>query len=220
MSALGGLIVDARYRGLPEKRGKQISLIRFVFLGMFPDSFSSTILSELMPLLNSDGSSPFWSAIGEKYTGYDYNDAMDARIKGHSFIKEFFPSEDIVLDPSQQKLHRNLTSVFNTGRAQQHMITKQGFTYKHKVDAMDAGLQYTIKKEDIGILKKGAYYCCEAVSDPSALNRSALVGVVKDGRFYGGHFQVGISQNIVLFSHSMLPKLHLESGDKVYVSLL
>ncbi|MCF6246851.1 MAG: arginine N-succinyltransferase [Desulfobacula sp.] len=219
ISALGGLVVDSRYRGLPEKRGKQISLIRFVFLGMFPHFFHSTILSELMAPTNLNGSNPFWTAMGKKYTGYEYESVFQAAcLKDRSFIQEYFPGNDITLYPDQKVLHRNIRSVLDTGRAQQHMLTKQGFTYKYRVDPMDGGLQYTAQIDDIKSIQQGGFYYCDSACHKTELNHSALIGKVKNGCFYGGQFRVSINMNTVLLQSSVMRAIHLLPGDRIYVT--
>lgn len=218
ISVLGGLVVDSRYRGLPEKRGKQISLVRFVFLGMYIDFFNPVVLSELMPPMEKDGSSPFWKAIGQKYTGHSYEQVFQAaRLKDRSFIQDCFPKEDILLSPGQKHLHRSIYSVLDTGRAQQHMITKQGFEYLHRVDPMDGALQYGARINDVLAIKKGGYYYCEQLPDSRKVEVSALMGIVRDGRFSGGQVPVSIRNDKVLVPPAVMETVELSRGDRVFV---
>ncbi len=221
ISALGGLVVDSRYRGLPEKRGKQISLIRFVFLGMFHNFFNPTILSELMAPTESDGSNPFWKAIGQKYTNFDYESVFQAaRLKDRSFIQEYFPKKDIILPPSLKHIHRTIHSVQNTGRAQQHMLTQQGFQYLAQVDPMDGGLQYTAQIDTIKSIQNGRYYYCDQMSYSEDVCQSALIGSVKQNRFCGCQVPVSIHENTVLLPSHVMSLVQLSPGDQVYVSLI
>lgn len=48
-SEIGGLLVSDHYRGRPEKIGKQISLIRFLYMAMHRERFEKRILCELTP---------------------------------------------------------------------------------------------------------------------------------------------------------------------------
>ncbi len=219
LSALGGLVVDSRYRGLPEKLGRQISLIRFVFMGIFLHLFHSTILSELMAPTDLDGSNPFWTAIGEKYTGCKYESAFQAAcMKNRSFIQNYFPDDDIILYPDQKVLHRSIQSVLDTGRAQQYMLTKQGFTYKNRVDPMDGGLQYTTQIDNIKSIRQGGFYDCDSVCNTVEMKHSALIGTVKEGCFYGGEFPVTINTNTVFLSSNVMKAMHLSPGERIYVT--
>ena len=219
LSALGGLVVDARYRGLPEKRGRQISLIRFVLLGMCPDFFSPYILSELMAPTAPDGSNLFWKAIGEKYTGYSYEEVFQsARLKDRSFIQDCFPKEDILLSPEQIHLHRDLESVLSSGRAQQHMITRQGFVYLNQVDPMDGGLQYSARVQDIKCIQNSEYHPCDRMPDgtePPFV--SVLIGTIRDGFFSGGQVPVSFEGDTVLLPGAAMADLNLSPGENIYV---
>ncbi|MBT3176272.1 MAG: hypothetical protein HOG03_07055 [Desulfobacula sp.] len=219
ISAFGGLIIDPRYRGLPEKRGKQISLIRMLFLGMFPELFHTMIISELMAPLNPDGNNPFWSAVGKKYTGYEYETAFHyARQKDRRFIQDYFPKEDIILYPHQKNLHRSIYSVLDTGRPQQHILTVQGFRYNFRIDPMDGGLQYTAKIQEIDIIKRGGFYVCDSLCTGKLPELSVLIGSLKAGHFYGGRFPADIHGSKVFLSKYILSVLGLNLGDRVYVS--
>ncbi len=218
ISALGGLVVDPRYRGMPEKRGKQISLIRFLFIAMFPEFFHTTILSELMAPTDPDGSNPFWNAIGQKFSGLDYNSVFQhARMKDRSFIEEYFPNEDIILSPESAYLHRNIDSVNDTGKAQQHMITTQGFKYNHRVDPMDGGLQYTASVHDIKIVQKsGCFYCDQLLKgEPEC---SALVGTLQEGEFLGCQHPVSFRGDTVLLHPHALEAIGISPGEQLFVS--
>ena len=59
-SYLGGLILDEKYRGHPEKAGKQISLIRFLFCFLRPGFFKSRLHAEVAPFLDPKGNNPFF----------------------------------------------------------------------------------------------------------------------------------------------------------------
>src|SRR5690606_5033387 len=72
---IGALILDADYRGHQEKLGKFISLIRFVYMGLFPNLFQEKILCEFAPRLSEEGLSRFWEALGRKFTGLSYLEA-------------------------------------------------------------------------------------------------------------------------------------------------
>ena len=88
---IGGLVVDPRWRGGPELPGKQLSLVRFLYMATFPDRFRDTVLAELMPPLAKDGKSLFWESFGRRFTGLDYQDADKRSRRGKEFIQQLFP---------------------------------------------------------------------------------------------------------------------------------
>ena len=88
-------MLDPNYRGNKEKLGKQLSFVRFLFMGLNPERFTKTIHSELMPPFDKSGSSPLWRAIGEKFFDMDYQKADTLSLSKKEFILSLYPSETI-----------------------------------------------------------------------------------------------------------------------------
>src|SRR5262249_2023337 len=45
---IGGIVLDPTYRGSPQKLGKQLSYVRFLYIGRHPDRFRKRVLAELL----------------------------------------------------------------------------------------------------------------------------------------------------------------------------
>src|SRR5690606_1698216 len=91
---LGGLVVapEARGKGKP---GKQLSYVRFLFIGMHREWFRDRLIAELLPPLLPDGRSLLWESLGKKFTGLTYTEADKLSRSNKEFIKELFPQSDI-----------------------------------------------------------------------------------------------------------------------------
>jgi arginine N-succinyltransferase len=85
-SEVGGLVLDPHYRNSEERIGRQISFVRFLFLGLNRKKFKRKILAELLPPLNKKGQSPLWEAIGRRFTNMDYWEADHLCQKNKEFI--------------------------------------------------------------------------------------------------------------------------------------
>ncbi|HTL13145.1 MAG TPA: arginine N-succinyltransferase, partial [Bdellovibrionota bacterium] len=59
-SEIGGLVVDSAERNTDERVGRQISFVRFLFLGLNRKLFKQKLIAELLPPLNKRGQSPLW----------------------------------------------------------------------------------------------------------------------------------------------------------------
>jgi arginine N-succinyltransferase len=57
-SEIGGLVLDPQHRNSEARIGRQISFVRFLFLGMNKARFKKKLLAELLPPLNKKGQSP------------------------------------------------------------------------------------------------------------------------------------------------------------------
>ncbi len=152
---IGGLLVDKSYRRRPEKLGKQISLGRFVYMGMYPDRFESRILCELTPPLTDEGRSEFWEALGRRFTGLPYQEADALSQTNKEFIESLFPEEDIYLSLLDAKARLVLGRVGEATKPAQHLLESIGFTYLDEVDPFDGGPHYGAKTANILPIKKG-----------------------------------------------------------------
>jgi hypothetical protein len=63
---IGGLVVDPPAPSGPEKPGKQLSYVRFLYIAMHRNSFRDRVLAELMPPLMPDGRSVLWECVGKR----------------------------------------------------------------------------------------------------------------------------------------------------------
>src|SRR6185503_735771 len=130
----GGLLVDKGYRRRPEKLGKQISLVRFLYMAIHPERFEAKVLCELTPPLTEEGRSEFWEALGRRFTGLPYQEADLLSQKNKEFIQSLFPEEDIYLTLLNSKARLVLGRVGEETRPAQHLLEKIGFQYLNEVD--------------------------------------------------------------------------------------
>ena len=154
-SEIGGLLVDRSYRRRPERLGKQISLSRFLYMGMHLDRFEDRTLCELTPPLTDENRSEFWEALGRRFTGLNYNEA-DLLSQSHKeFIESLFPEEDIYLCLLDSKARTVLGRVGEHTKPAQHLLESIGFEYLEEVDPFDGGPHFGCKTRDIEVIRQG-----------------------------------------------------------------
>jgi arginine N-succinyltransferase len=215
ISAVGGLIVDADYRG--QKLGRSISLIRFVYMCMFPERFERKILSELMGPMTAENVNLFWEALGKRFTGLEYEQAFGMAMRKRKDFLSGFPHDRILLsqlDPEIRPCRERV--VPGSGQAEQHLLESVGFRYLERVDPLDGGIMYGALRDEISIVREGTF-CRVAPAPADACPSFALVGVVREGQFRGGQFPVGISFETASLPGDVLSSLCLTNGDRVCV---
>ncbi|MFP5518326.1 MAG: arginine N-succinyltransferase [Bdellovibrionia bacterium] len=173
---IGGLLVDKTYRRRPEKLGKQISLGRFVFMGMHPHKFESRVLCELTPPLTEEGRSEFWEALGRRFTGLPYQEADLLSQTNKEFIESLFPTEDIYLCLLDSKARLVLGRVGEATKPAQHLLESIGFEYLDEVDPFDGGPHYGCDLKDIRPVQQGKRLKIAEFSNPSYKDH-CLVGI-------------------------------------------
>lgn len=150
---IGGLVVDPVHRSGEAKAGKQLSYVRFLFMGMHRDRFRDRVLAELLPPLLGDGRSLLWEACGQKFTGLTYQEADRLSRQNKEFIKELFPSSDIYVSLFADEAQAVVGEVGEKTRGVQRMLERIGFRYADKVDPFDGGPHFEAKTAKVALIR-------------------------------------------------------------------
>jgi arginine N-succinyltransferase len=151
---IGGLVVDPPYRATPDKPGKQLSYVRFLFIAMHRRLFRPRVLAELLPPLLPDGRSLLWEACGRKFTGLSYQEADRLSRQNKEFIKELFPSSDIYASLFPTRVQKVLGEVGPQTRGVQRMLERIGFRYVERIDPFDGGPHFEANVADITLVRR------------------------------------------------------------------
>lgn len=214
---IGGLLIDRSYRRRPEKLGKQISLVRFLYMGMHKEEFESQVLCELTPPLGEGGRSEFWEALGRRFTGLPYQEADLISQRNKEFISSLFPEEDIYLCLLDSKARLVLGRVGQETRPAQHLLESIGFQYRHEVDPFDGGPHYGANLEDITIVKNGCWAPAQ-VADRAQFSNRALVGLRRDGEFRAVFSAYDTQDGQRVLPALAMKTLEVEPGEKMFFS--
>jgi arginine N-succinyltransferase len=152
-SEIGGLILNPSYRGNPNKLGKQLSFVRFLYMGMYPNEFKEQIHTELMPPFDSEGRSPLWEAIGRRFLNMEYHDADVLSRKNKEFILSLFPSGTIYETLLPIEARNAVGKVGKDTLPVKKMIESIGFKYTNEVDPFDGGPHYRCHLKELKPVK-------------------------------------------------------------------
>ncbi len=212
---IGGLLVDFEYRRVPEKIGKQISLVRFLYMGMNLDRIEKRILCELSPPLTSEGRSEFWEALGRRFTGLNYQEADRLSQQNKEFIKSLFPQEEIYTSILSSSARLVLGRVADSTRAAQHMLEKLGFKYLEEIDPFDGGPHYGIETMNISLVKNTKEFTIQK-KVRNDFSEQGFVGIERGGEFYACQTAYQIDEGQIILPQTTKSLLKLEDGNKVF----
>jgi arginine N-succinyltransferase len=151
---IGGLILSPVFRGHQEKLGKQLSFVRFLYMGMHPEKFKPMIHSELMPPFDKHGNSPLWEAIGRRFMNMNYQEADVLSRNNKEFILSLFPSENIYQTLLPMEAREAIGKVGKDTEPVKKMLESIGFRYTYEVDPFDGGPHYRCPLKDIKPIKE------------------------------------------------------------------
>lgn len=216
-SEIGGLLVDKMYRRRPEKLGKQISLSRFLYMGLFPEKFEDRVLCELTPPLSEDGRSEFWEALGRRFTGLPYQEADLISQGNKEFIRSLFPEDDIYMALLDAKARLVLGRVGEQTKPAQHLLESIGFKYLEEVDPFDGGPHFSCAFEDILPIKLGQRFKAADLPNPT-FQEQGLLGFMGEDGFRAGLVTFDRRGEEVCLSNKSQQTLGIESGVEVFIS--
>lgn len=150
---IGGLVVDPPHRSGPDKPGKQLSYVRFLFMAMRRADFRERVLAELLPPLLDDGRSLLWESIGKKFTGLDYTEADKLSRKNKEFIKELFPSTDFYATLFPANAQKIIGEVGPNTAGVKRMLERIGFKYVNHIDPFDGGPHFEANLSDVSLVR-------------------------------------------------------------------
>jgi arginine N-succinyltransferase len=173
---IGGLLVDPNVRNSEERIGRQISFVRFLYMGMYKSRFKRRVLAELLPPLTKKGKSPLWEAIGRRFTNMDYTEADVLSSKNKEFIFSLFPTGKIYITFLSADARNALGKVSKDTEPVMHMLKKIGFQYRNQVDPFDGGPHLTASMDDILPIKNLKHFTYRG--EDQAQNGALQKGVV------------------------------------------
>jgi arginine N-succinyltransferase len=152
-SEIGGLILSPHYRNNPGKLGKQLSFVRFLYMGLFPERFKDTVHSELMPPFDREGRAPLWEAIGRRFMNLEYHEADILSRSNKEFILSLYPSDTIYETLLPIEARHAIGKVGQETLPVKNMLEKIGFQYTNEVDPFDGGPHYRARLCEIAPVK-------------------------------------------------------------------
>ena len=214
---IGGLVVDPPHRSGPEKPGKQLSYVRFLFIAMHRALFRDRVLAELMPPLLKDGRSLLWESIGKKFTGLDYREADKLSRRNKEFIKELFPASDLYASLFPERAQKLIGEVGEDTRGVQRMLERIGFRYVSHIDPFDGGPHYEADVKDISLVRrhrtaKVSGEDLDSDGDEMLVGREKPIG---KNRFRAVRCSVQFDDQLVHLSAASKELLEVKAGDKV-----
>lgn len=176
---IGGLILDPQYRGNTHKLGKQISFVRFLYMGIKPDRFKPVIHSELMPPLDKDGNAPLWEAIGRRFMNMDYHEADLLSRNNKEFILNLFPSGTIYQTLLPTSARNAIGKVGKDTKPVKKMLESIGFHYVNEVDPFDGGPHFRCPLKEILPIKEIKEASVNCINDINSTFESKVMMTIE-----------------------------------------
>ena len=218
---IGGLVVHPGFRRSPPRLGLMLSYVRFLFIACHQEMFQNYLIAELLPPLETDGTSHLWEAVGRHFTGMSYAEAdfLSSRDKG--FIRDLFPTGFInasLLDPRAQAV---IGEVGAQTKGVEKMLRRIGFDYANRVDPFDGGPHFFGATKEVTLVKETKRL---KVSGPLPVEQPSVTSLVAVFADENPHFRavkaevaVSVDSDSCLVEPAASEYLGLQPGAEVAV---
>ena len=187
-SEVGGLFLhpDLRTGGL----GHLLARSRYLFVAQHRARFGDRMLAELRGVLDDDGSSPFWEAIGAKFFGMAFTDADRFNaVHGNQFIADLMPKHPIYIALLPEAARAVIGQPHPKGRPALAMLMAEGFHYDNYVDIFDGGPTVTARTDSLRTIRDAKVMSIERLCPTGTGFARSLIasGQLADFRAWIGH---------------------------------
>lgn len=150
---LGGLIVAPGYRGHKQKLGKQLSLIRFHYIGLHRNAFKDRLLAEMMAPITPDGQNTLWEYFGRRFINLSYQEADRFCAHSREFMTSLLPREEIFLTLLPPEARALIGQVGPDTIPARRMLEKLGFVYRDRIDPFDGGPHIECETQNVNLVR-------------------------------------------------------------------
>jgi arginine N-succinyltransferase len=223
---IGGLLLDPKNRKTVTETGvrlgTQLSFVRFLYMAMRPERFQPLIIAEMMPPFVNQGTSPLWDAVGAKFTGLTYAEADERWRVDKDFVQQLFPSYPIyisLLPPAAQAV---IGAVDENTKPALKLLESVGFRFMNHVDPFDGGPHYSVKRDEITLVKRSVKR--KLIAGDVLSPTPALIGVEpggdKNATFRAVATQVEIGETTATVAPDRFAALEVAPGTEATITPL
>jgi arginine N-succinyltransferase len=212
-SEVGGLFLhpDARSGGL----GFLLARSRYLFIRSHRQRFGDTVLAELRGVLDEQGNSPFWDALGGRFFGMAFPEADEFNAThGTQFIADLFPKTPIYVAMLPDTAQAVIGAPHPSGQGALKMLESEGFVWDGYVDIFDGGPTVTARIDQIRTVREAGDF---TIADTPARDGSAML--LSTGRLDQFRACFGLAsdlgEGILAIDEDAMHLLDVRAGDSI-----
>ncbi|MGH7987049.1 MAG: arginine N-succinyltransferase [Candidatus Binataceae bacterium] len=212
---VGGLIVTRAMRGHPERIGKQISWVRFLYIARHLARFEPCVLAEMLPPMAADYGNAFWDHYGRRVTGLSFREADRLSTHDKEFIRALFPETPLYTFLLPEEVREALGAVGENSRGAVRLLEQAGMKFLGHIDPFDGGPYYGAVTKELTPVRQRT--TCVAVIDevPAEERRAWLVGHENAAGFRAVRADTSVVNGTVALSAATLAALGIKQRARV-----
>lgn len=136
------------------QNGRFLSLSRFLYMAEHKEFFEDNVIAEMRGQVNDQGESPFWNAVGNKFTDIEFLEADILTMKSKSFIDELLPKHPILTNLLPEDAQNVIAEVHPNTAPARHILEQEGFKFNGLVGIFEPGPVLEAKLSEVRSYKE------------------------------------------------------------------
>ena len=153
----------------PESRkggaGRLLSLSRFLFMAQFPEYFDPELIAEMRGVMDDQGHSPLWDALGRHFFDIDYPTADYLSAVNKRFIADLMPKHPIYIPLLPPEAQAVIGKVHEQTEPAMRMLENEGFSRYGHVDIFEGGPVVRCSLASIRSVRESVLVPVEEITD-------------------------------------------------------
>ncbi|TWT47917.1 Arginine N-succinyltransferase [Thalassoglobus neptunius] len=209
---IGSLFLHPDYRH--GGNGRLLSLSRFLMIAQFPHLFDSQVIAEMRGVINDQGQSPFWDAIGKHFFDLEFPKADYLSIVNKEFIGDLMPVHPIYINLLPQEAQAVIGEVHENTVPARKLLESEGFRFNQMIDIFEAGPILEAAVDSIRAVRDSRGACVVELVDHIEDGELRIVGNTSQN-FRATTASLKLSSEGVTIERSTAEALQIELGDIV-----
>ena len=172
---IGGLLLAPEYRR--HGNGRLLSLFRFLFMAEFRRRFEPVVIAEMRGILDGEGNSAFWEAVGRHFFDMDYPSADLLSAMDKKFIADLMPTSPIYIPLLPRSAQDVIGKVHRQTEPALKLLRSEGFQFFDMVDIFEGGPVIRCRINDIRIVRESRKATVLSISHQDPERPSHLISV-------------------------------------------
>ena len=134
---IGSLFLHPEARG--GGHGRALSLSRFLLMAERPEAFDPVVIAEMRGVIDEEGHSPFWDAVGRHFFDIEFAKADALSMANKEFIGGLMPRAPLYIPLLPAEARAVVGEVHERTRPARRLLETEGFAFSRMVDIFEAG---------------------------------------------------------------------------------
>lgn len=209
------LFLDPDYRN--SQNGRFLSLSRFLYMAEHENFFEQNVIAEMRGQVSADGTSPFWNAVGKKFTDIEFLEADYLSMKSKSFIEELLPNSPLIVNLLPQDAQDVIAKVHDSTIPARKILEQEGFSYQGLVGILEPGPILEAELNQVRSYKDSKVLKVKSIAESLNESENFIIsnsGSDKEFRASLGKIQIE-NNNECIIEKEMAKALEVSVGDAI-----